>query len=83
MNYDRVSCEKGDPGEAAYNAARLEGKKVIVYLDGVNQPEAVTADVEEGWVRRFKKNEEGLVIDPDKEEIVIEVVHGDVRVVLE
>lgn len=79
--YERVSCEKGDPGERAYALARADGKTVKVYLDGVEQKHAVTADANEGWVKREVVSPAGnIAYNPATWEIYREIVHGVVRI---
>jgi hypothetical protein len=79
--YERVSCEKGDPGERAYALACAGGKTVKVYLDGVEQKYALTADTNQGWVKRTVVSADGnIAFNRATEEIYTEIVHGAVRI---
>lgn len=79
--FSRVSCEKGDPGERAYGIACAERKQVDVYLDGVKQKFALTADAKEGWVKRWIEAGNGRpAFNPATEEVLTEVVYGRVEI---
>jgi hypothetical protein len=79
--YERISSEKGDPGERAYAIACGDGKRVTVFLDGVEQKYPITADAREGWVLRDVATPDGnLAWNRVTGEIYREVVHGVVRI---
>ncbi|BCH33150.1 hypothetical protein MesoLjLc_50800 [Mesorhizobium sp. L-8-10] len=81
--YERVSTETGDPGERAYAMACGDGKRIKVYLDGVEQQYCLTADARQGWVKRHVITEQGNVaFNRATEEILTEVVHGRVEIAL-
>lgn len=75
----RVSMRKDDPGYRAFCIARGDGKKIRVYLDGVEQKCAATADESTGMIVRLVITENGNVAH-DGENILEETVHGTVRV---
>lgn len=79
----RVSCVPGDPGELLYSQACGDGKTVKVFLDGVEQKWAETADEAEGFVDRIVETPQGnMAINRVTGEILKERVYGDVRVVI-
>ena len=71
----RYSSKKDDPGYAAWISRRNAGAIVNAFLDGVPQPECVTADDEKGYVRRCKLDEDGYICAVG-DEIIEEVVYG-------
>lgn len=78
----RISCERGDPGEAAYGIACAEGKNIEVLLDGVAQ-KCVTADSAEGWVKRPLMSPSGkIAVNLAGGTIVYEVAHGHVEIIV-
>lgn len=80
-DFSRVSCEKGDPGELAYCLACADGKSIKVFLDGVEQKLAVTADTAQGFVKRAIESDGGnLAFNRRTGEIFHEVVHGRVEI---
>lgn len=81
VSRDRISTEKGDPGERRYAELSGDGKRVRVFLDGVEQKDAVTADPGLGIVKRAVVTENGnIAINKATGEIFYETVSGDVRV---
>lgn len=77
----RLSALKDDPGYRAWCELCGDGKTVKVYLDGVEQHDAVTADEADGMVYRAVRTPSGnLAIGRD--EILYETVYGDVRIVI-
>lgn len=77
--YHRVSVEAGDPGEAAFAALCAQKKRAEVFLDGVYQKWALTADAKEGWVRRHRIDEfDNVLFNPRTGKILNEVVYGSV-----
>src|SRR5690606_27382111 len=79
----RVSCVQGDPGERLYSQACGDGKTVKVFLDGVEQKWAETADEAEGFVDRIVETPQGnIAINRATGEILKERVYGDVRIVI-
>lgn len=75
----RVSMEEGDPGFRAYCMARGDRKTVRVFLDGIEQRYATTADAVEGWVERGVRTPEGNLAH-DGERMLRETVYGAVRI---
>lgn len=79
----RVSVVKGDPGERLYGEACGDGKSVRVFLDGVEQRHAETADEVEGFVDRCVTTAEGNIAwNRRTGEILKERVHGRVEIVI-
>lgn len=79
----RVSCLMGDPGERLYAELCGDGKKITVYLDGIEQKYAVTADEVEGMVYRPIMTPEGnLAINRATGDIPHETVYGRVQIVV-
>lgn len=77
----RLSTESGDPGYLAWAETKSDGQTVHVYLDGESQKDAVTADETLGMVKRTRRTAKGnLMIDPVRDEIMMEMVYGDVRI---
>lgn len=77
---DRVSCEKGDPGERRYAELCGDRKGVRVYRDGVVETEAVMADPGLGLVKRAVVTENGnIAINRSTGEVLYETVRGVVR----
>ena len=77
----RVSCEKGDPGERLYAELCGDKRRARVFLDGVEQHEALTADERLGIVRRFAMTSKGnLAFNLSTGEAYIEEVRGVVVV---
>lgn len=77
----RISCLKGDAGERRYAELCGDGKKIKIFLDGVEQREALIADEEEGFVRRVVLTQKGkLAYNPATEAVLEETVRGKVRV---
>lgn len=78
----RVSTDKFDPGEHVFAKLRASGKQVKVWLDGVEQDNCITADVDEGWVKRYQTDHEGnLAVAIADNTILTEIIKG--RVVIE
>lgn len=77
--FQRISCEKGDRGYRAYCMARGDDKTVMVYLNGEPQRYALTADANEGWVKRFVSTPAGNIAH-DGREVLTEIVHGTVTI---
>lgn len=50
--FRRISCVTGDPGERAYGILCARGLQPTVWLDGVEQKLAETADIDLGMVMR-------------------------------
>jgi hypothetical protein len=79
----RISCEAGDPGEAAYGIICGDGKSVKVLLDGVKQ-KCVTADSAEGWVKRPLMSPSGnIAVNLANSTIVYETAHGRVEIIVQ
>lgn len=63
----------GDAGEAA--------RLWVAMLDGVECPLAFELDTEEGWIDRYKPDENGNpFLDPSRERIVTERLHGKIQI---
>lgn len=77
----RVSCVQGDPGYRLYCMARGDRQTVKVFLDGVEQKWAETADEVEGFIDRAVATPNGNLAH-DGHEILKERVYGDVRIVI-
>lgn len=73
----RVSNEKDDPGYRDYCIIVGDKKKVLVYIDGVEQKLCTIADSAEGWVKRAVTTPDGNIAH-DGDTILQEVVHGKV-----
>jgi hypothetical protein len=71
--------DQNDPG-----FVNLSGRKenVAVLLDGVKQVYAITADTEEGTVKRYKQAEDGkgFATDRSGNYNIIETVYGKVEI---
>lgn len=79
--FRRVSCIKGDPGERAYGMICGDHKTVKVFLDGVEQRHALTADVDDGFVDRYVSTEQGnIAVNPMRSEALQERVYGRVEI---
>lgn len=71
----RVSVQKSDCGYVDNNW------EYEVYLDNELQTHAITADEEEGYILRYKKDEDGeLIINKVEDDFETEIVHGKVTV---
>lgn len=75
----RVSANKDDPGFCAFTDLRGRGYAVFASCDGVNVPKAITADEEEGFVRRAVRDADGHLVAKDGE-LVIETLRGQVEI---
>lgn len=77
----RVSVESGDPGEVELALIRADGHEVEIYLDGVIQEHALTADEAEGMVKRYMTSAGGeILINREAGRILEETVRGLVEV---
>lgn len=77
----RVSIRKDDPGERTFAEIWADGKKGVVYLDGVRQKHAITADEREGMVVRLMTDDRGRVlVNPVEGRALEETVFGDVEI---
>jgi hypothetical protein len=77
-----MSSDVTDAGYAAYEAVNKDKHRVDVYLDGIKQRYVVTADVEAGYIKRYKLNNKGSIYpDKDGEPITVED-YGKVEIVL-
>lgn len=78
---ERVSCERGDPGEKHYAMLCADGEKVKITLDGIEQIFCLTADSANGWIKKFVVSPGGrMAFNPATQEPLTEVVHGDVQI---
>lgn len=79
--FTRISCERGDPGERAYGILCGRGLSATVWLDGVEQKLAVTADVERGYVKRLVDAGGGrIAYNRMTDEVLHEEVYGRVEI---
>lgn len=77
----RVSIDKFDPGEHVFAKLTASGKSVKIWLDGVEQLQCITADVDEGWVKRYQTDHEGnLAVAIADNTILTEIVKGRVAI---
>lgn len=77
----RISIRPGDSGYKTHAYLRSQGKRAIVTFNGEHEAGAVTADTEAGMIVRYKIEEDGgLSVDPERECIMDEVVHGRVEI---
>lgn len=77
----RVSREASDPGYRTFYAAKKAGRRVKVFLDGVEQPACLTADEQTGFVKRCVLHVDGgIYVAPGTDEIMTEEVSGAVRI---
>lgn len=77
----RISCVKGDPGERFYGVLCGDGIRPEVWLDGVKQDHAETADALHGEVVRAVTTPNGnIAINPATNEVLRETVRGKVRI---
>lgn len=75
----RVSTEKGDPGEILYAQCCVDGQQIRVWLDGVEQHDAFTADEGLGIVVRAMKSPRGnIMFNAANQEVLTETVTGKV-----
>lgn len=82
-SYRRLSSESGDPGERAWAELAADGIYPKVYLDGVEQDLACTADVDLGMIRRAAKSPQGRLLMGADEQVMIETVYGRVDIRIE
>ena len=79
----RISIVRGDPGERLYSEACGDGKRVTVFLDGVEQKWCETADESDGFVDRIVETPGGnMAFNWAAGEVLKERVYGDVRIVI-
>lgn len=78
----RVSMVESDPGYRAYCMLRGDGRHVRVFLDGVYQKYAKTADTAEGFVLRIATTPLGNMAH-DGERLFEETVYGRVEIVVD
>lgn len=73
----RVSVEQGDAAFGEHDVM-----SVRVWLDGVEQFGALTADDETGYLKRGKLDADGKYFSEDGVTIATEEMHGTVRIEL-
>lgn len=79
----RASTSKDDPGYTTWVNAKRDGKEVRAYLNGYYERGAMTADENLGLIVRGVRDDDGYpVIDCSRDEIVMETLYGDVRIVI-
>jgi hypothetical protein len=79
----RLSSDKNDPGYALWRKITDSGKRVRVYLDGVEQDaaNATVADERNGYITRAVLDGDGeLTLNETKTEVLRETVRGAVRI---
>jgi len=80
----RVSSVQGDVAEPFWASLIAEGKTVRVYLDGVEQPLADTADEQRGYiVRPATDSRGGIFVNTHTDQVIRETMFGEVKVVIE
>lgn len=76
----RLSVRVNDPGNFLYAAMGRLGSEVRIKLDGAEVDNVITADEEEGFITRYKRDEDGrLLIDGDH--AAEDTVHGKVEII--
>lgn len=79
--FSRISCVAGDPGERAYGILCARGLRPTVWLDGIEQKLAETADVELGLVTRAVDAGGGnIAFNAATGEVLHETVYGRVEI---
>ena len=79
----RISSNEGDAGYPLYEST-LKLKRVKVYFNGVEQHHCTVADDEAGFIERAVLDECGrLYLDPLTDEVPMESLQGDVKIVIE
>lgn len=78
----RMSSDKDDPGYRAWCIAMGDGKRPKVLLDGVPQKHCTMADEARGEVKRAVLTPSGNIAK-GYDDFLEEIVHGDVRIILE
>lgn len=79
--FSRVSCVAGDPGERAYGILCARGLRPTVWLNGVEQGLAETADVALGLVTRaVDAGGGGIAFNNATGEVLRETVYGRVEI---
>lgn len=79
--FERVSCDKDDPGYRAFAMLNGDGKKFQIMLDGIEVQHCITADARDGWVKRLVTTPAGnIAISFD--DVLTEIVHGRVEIII-
>ena len=77
----RISIERNDPGFANYEKMMIAGPVHRILLDGIEQSMVLTADSDEGMVKRLKKNkDDSIVRSHDRSYAETEIVYGKVEI---
>lgn len=77
----RLSSDKDDAGYRAWCELNGDGKRVKVFLDGVEQRDATMVDDEAGEVRRCVRTPAGnIAVDSHAGEFLMETVKGSVEI---
>jgi hypothetical protein len=81
----RISCDKDDPSYWRFCEAQADGKKVLIFLNGVEVSHCLMADEELGFVVRCVLDGSGNIqIDPaNPYRISVERVTGAVEIKLQ
>lgn len=75
----RTSTDHGDPGERLFCQLRADGKKLRVWLNGIEEKDCITADPVAGYVVRAVRSPGGnLCLDSIQSDVLRETVHGHV-----
>lgn len=81
----RISVEeKAEPtGYQNYVMTMIDGLTAMVFLNGEPQKTCITADSEEGWIKRVVMDGNKVVLTDDHAEFRTEIVRGEVEIRLE
>lgn len=79
--FHRLSSDKDDEGYRAWCILNGDGKLAKVYLDGVEQPDCLMADAQQGIVRRLVRTPGGNIAIGHGEALQ-ETVPGFVEIVI-
>lgn len=75
----RLSCDKNDPGYAAYMALGEKRHQVQVFVDGIRVQRCITADDEQRFACAHKVDDAGnIVLTPDRKGIEKIEIRGNV-----
>jgi len=80
--HGRVSSDQRDRGSRNFCDLQVAGYTIRVMLDGVEQKDCDIADPIEGFVRRCKLDNRGMIY-ADGDEIATETISGHVQIFLD